>query len=89
MTSLAVENSEPLLPWSSSNEQRHGQTQTRRQSPQTRPSQRPLRPWQAEVQKLKKPRSVFAMRRFLFPLGILLGALIASYEIHKHGITKI
>ncbi|KAJ7874819.1 phospholipid:diacylglycerol acyltransferase [Mycena olivaceomarginata] len=37
----------------------------------------------AEVQKLKKPRPIFAMRRVLFPLGIFLGALLA-FDLHAH-----
>ncbi|KAF7362169.1 Phospholipid:diacylglycerol acyltransferase [Mycena venus] len=43
----------------------------------------------SEVQKLKKPRPVFAMRRFLFPLGILLGALIAFSLIEPRDLQDL
>ncbi|KAF7354833.1 Phospholipid:diacylglycerol acyltransferase [Mycena sanguinolenta] len=44
---------------------------------------------EAEVQKLKKPRPIFAMRRFLFPLGIFLGALIAFSLIEPRDLQDL
>ncbi|KAJ7129012.1 phospholipid:diacylglycerol acyltransferase [Mycena crocata] len=43
----------------------------------------------SEVKKLKKPRPLFASRRFLFPLGILLGALIAFSLIEPRDIQDL
>ncbi|KAJ7496993.1 Lecithin:cholesterol acyltransferase-domain-containing protein [Mycena latifolia] len=43
----------------------------------------------SEVSKLKKPRPLFASRRFLFPLGILLGALIAFSLIEPRDIQDL
>ncbi|KAJ6593573.1 phospholipid:diacylglycerol acyltransferase [Mycena capillaripes] len=43
----------------------------------------------SEVQKLKKPRPLFASRRFLFPLGILLGALIAFALVEPRDIQDL
>ncbi|KAJ6495693.1 phospholipid:diacylglycerol acyltransferase [Mycena vitilis] len=42
-----------------------------------------------EVQTLKKRRPLFASRRFLFPLGILLGALIAFSLIEPRDIQDL
>ncbi|KAJ7188606.1 phospholipid:diacylglycerol acyltransferase [Mycena filopes] len=42
-----------------------------------------------KVSKLKKPRPIFASRRFLFPLGILLGALIAFSLIEPRDIQDL
>ncbi|KAJ7690718.1 phospholipid:diacylglycerol acyltransferase [Mycena rosella] len=43
----------------------------------------------AEVSKLKKPRPLFASRRVLFPLGIILGALIAFSLIEPRDIQDL
>ncbi|KAK7048151.1 Phospholipid:diacylglycerol acyltransferase [Favolaschia claudopus] len=45
----------------------------------------------AEVEKLKnpKPRSIFSMRRVLFPLGIFLGALIAFSLIEPRDLQDL
>ncbi|KAJ6558433.1 phospholipid:diacylglycerol acyltransferase [Mycena vulgaris] len=43
----------------------------------------------AEVSNLKKPRRLFASRRFLFPLGILLGALIAFALVEPRDIQDL
>ncbi|KAJ7729512.1 phospholipid:diacylglycerol acyltransferase [Mycena maculata] len=43
----------------------------------------------SEVSKLKKPTPLFASRRFLFPLGLLLGALIAFSLIEPRDIQDL